>query len=257
MADETTSHRPLSSAAHAPARVALELAVGVAKVSKWAVRESGDTLEVIERPHGGLSLVLADGQGSGQAAKDLSNLVAKKAVSLLADGVRDGAVARAVHDFLYHYRHGQVSATLNIVSADLVSKTLVISRNNPCPAILLTDGEVHVLSEPSTAIGMHRRMKPVVVERPITLGTWLVVYTDGIESAGRKQNRRLDVLAEVQGLVAQPDASPLTVAEGLLQAAVALDQGRPSDDTSVVALAVVPGKREDLTRRMAISFPVG
>jgi hypothetical protein len=112
----------------------MELTVGVAKVSKWAVRESGDTLEVIERPHGGLSLVLADGQGSGQAAKDLSNLVAKKAIGLLADGVRDGAVARAVHDFLFHYRHGQVSATLNIVSADLVSRTLVVSRNNPCPA---------------------------------------------------------------------------------------------------------------------------
>ena len=37
----------------------LELQVGVAKVSKYAVSESGDTLEVTERPHGGLSLVLA------------------------------------------------------------------------------------------------------------------------------------------------------------------------------------------------------
>src|SRR6266581_2842511 len=146
------------SAEHVDARrsgtTSVELAVGVAKVSKWAVRESGDTLEVIERPHGGLSLVLADGQGSGQFAKDLSNLVAKKAIGLLADGVRDGAVARATHDFLFHYRHGQVSATLNIVSADLVSRTLVVSRNNPCPAILVLNGEVELLNEPSMPIGM-------------------------------------------------------------------------------------------------------
>jgi serine phosphatase RsbU (regulator of sigma subunit) len=235
----------------------VELAVGVAKVSKWAVRESGDTLEVIERPHGGLSLVLADGQGSGRAAKDLSNLVAKKAVALLADGVRDGAVARAVHDFLYHYRHGQVSATLNIVSTDLVSRTIVVSRNNPCSAILVSDGEVQVLDEPSIPIGMHLRMKPVVVERPITAGTRLVVYTDGIESAGRRLNERLDVPAEVRRLASDESRTPLELAEGLLGAAVALDQGRPNDDMSVVALAVLPREHDDLTRRMWISFPIG
>jgi hypothetical protein len=31
----------------------LELQVGVAKVGKYATPESGDTLEMIERPHGG------------------------------------------------------------------------------------------------------------------------------------------------------------------------------------------------------------
>jgi hypothetical protein len=43
----------------------MELQVAVAKVAKWANHESGDTLEMIERPHGGLSFVLADGQHSG------------------------------------------------------------------------------------------------------------------------------------------------------------------------------------------------
>jgi hypothetical protein len=76
----------------------LELQVAVAKVSKYAMSESGDSVELIERPHGGLSLVLVDGQRSGQSAKAISNIVARKAVSLLADGVRDGAAARAAHD---------------------------------------------------------------------------------------------------------------------------------------------------------------
>ncbi len=39
----------------------------VAKVSKYASRESGDTLEMAERQHGGISLVLADGQRSGKS----------------------------------------------------------------------------------------------------------------------------------------------------------------------------------------------
>ena len=73
----------------------MELQVAGAKVSKYAVRESGDTLEMIERPHGGLSFVLVDGQHTGHGAKAVSNLVARKAISLLAEGVRDGAAARA------------------------------------------------------------------------------------------------------------------------------------------------------------------
>ena len=39
----------------------MEIQAAVAKVHKYATSESGDTLETIERPNGGLSMVLADG----------------------------------------------------------------------------------------------------------------------------------------------------------------------------------------------------
>src|SRR4028119_587817 len=86
--------------------VMLELQAAVAKVGKYASPESGDTIEMIERPKGGFSLVMVDGQGSGRGAKTLSNLVTARAVAMLKDGARDGAVARAVHDYLFGYRKG-------------------------------------------------------------------------------------------------------------------------------------------------------
>src|SRR6184192_2803802 len=82
----------------------LDVQIAVAKTNKYATRESGDTVEVVERPHGGFSVVLADGQGSGRAAKTLSHLVTTKAVSMIKDGARDGVVARSVHDYLFAYR---------------------------------------------------------------------------------------------------------------------------------------------------------
>lgn len=112
----------------------LDLQVAVAKIGKYATSESGDTLEMIERPQGGLSIVLVDGQRSGRAAKRISNIVVRKAISLLADGVRDGAVARAAHDYLRTMRGGTVSATLNIVSIDLQTETLVIWMQNWGPS---------------------------------------------------------------------------------------------------------------------------
>src|SRR5512146_2283095 len=114
----------------------MEVQIAVAKVNKYAVSESGDTVEVIERPNGGLSVVLADGQSSGRGAKTVSNLVVRKVISLLAEGVRDGAAARAASDSLFTERNGKVSSTLNIISIDQQTQTMVITRNNPAPAIL-------------------------------------------------------------------------------------------------------------------------
>src|SRR5438309_816793 len=111
----------------------MDVQLAVAKTNKYASRDSGDTVEVVERPHGGFSVVLSDGQGSGKAAKSLSHLVTTKAVSMIKDGARDGAVARSVHDYLYAYRGGKVSATLTIVTVDLATHTLVLSRNTQCP----------------------------------------------------------------------------------------------------------------------------
>ena len=73
----------------------MEIQIAVAKINKYAVSESGDTLEVVERPTGGISVVLADGQTSGRGAKAVSQLVVRKVIGLLAEGVRDGAAARS------------------------------------------------------------------------------------------------------------------------------------------------------------------
>jgi serine phosphatase RsbU (regulator of sigma subunit) len=238
----------------------LEFQVAVAKVSKYAVSESGDTVELIERPHGGLSLVLVDGQRSGKSAKAISNIVARKALSLLADGVRDGAAARAAHDYLRTMRGGQVSATLNIVSVDLGTRTIVISRNSHCPVIVLhgEDAGLQLLDEPSQAIGIHDRTRPVITEIPIARDLHVVVFTDGVLSAGVRYGQKLDVTAFVRerlGLCSG-DTCARDLADALLSQAVDLDRGRPGDDVSVVVVSVVDRQQPDDVRRLSARFPI-
>ena len=43
-----------------------KLKLAVAKINKYATSESGDSVEVVERPNGGISVVMADGQSSRQ-----------------------------------------------------------------------------------------------------------------------------------------------------------------------------------------------
>jgi serine phosphatase RsbU (regulator of sigma subunit) len=238
-------------------RADLELQVAVAKVSKYAVSESGDTVEVIERPHGGLSLVMVDGQRSGKSAKAISNMVVRK---LLADGVRDGAAARAAHDYLRTMRGGQVSATLNIVSVDLGTLTIVISRNSHCPAIVLrgSEGETLLLDEPSQAIGIHARTRPVITEIPITPDLHVVLFTDGVLAAGQRDGQQLDAPAFVRERLAlcSGETCARSLADALLGRAVELDQGRPGDDISVVVVSVVALQQLDEVRRLSVRFPI-
>ena len=234
----------------------MEIKVAVAKVGKWATSESGDTLEMIERPHGGISFVLVDGQRSGRAAKAISNLVARKAVSELAEGVRDGAAARAAHDYLYTYKGGKVSATLNILSVDLASGTLVLSRNNHCPTIIVTpDAGLWLLDEPSEPVGLQRGTKPQITELPLVTGTVVVVYTDGLAMAGTRSSHVFDVPATVRELIAEDNTSAHQLADGLLERALALDDGRPQDDISVLVLFVLD-RVSDGVRRLALGLPL-
>jgi len=230
--------------------------VAVAKVGKWATSESGDTLEMIERPHGGFSFVLVDGQRSGRAAKAISNLVARKALSELAEGVRDGAAARAAHDYLYTYKGGKVSATLNILSVDLASNTLVLSRNNHCPAIIVTpDGGFQLLDEPSEPVGVRRGTKPQITELPLVAGTVVVIYTDGLETAGARSSHIFDVPAAVRELMNEDDTNAQQLADSLLKRALALDDGRPHDDISVLVLHILDDAGDGV-RRLALGIPL-
>jgi serine phosphatase RsbU (regulator of sigma subunit) len=233
----------------------MEFRVAAAKVGKYASSQSGDTLEMIERPSGGLSFVLADGQRSGKSAKAISNVVTRKAISLLADGVRDGAAARAASDYLFTYRSGKVIATLNILSVDLASRSLVITRNNPAPVVLINDDKIHILDAPSEAVGSRQNIRPSIFEVPLTLGLTAILFTDGLIHAGDRRGRPMQVIDCVQELLDDEFVDPFQWANHLLDIAVELDDGRPSDDISVLIGSVLP-RSEKQTRWLTASMPL-
>lgn len=234
----------------------MEAQIAVAKTNKYAVSESGDTLEVVERPNGGLSVVLADGQTSGQGAKAISMLVVRKVISLLAEGVRDGAAARAASDSLYTDKKGKVTCTLNIVSIDLQTGTVVLTRNNPVPFFVAREEAVDCISTPSSPIGVSRNVRPVISELPVEPGLVIVIFTDGLVHAGERIGRPMEVCTSLKAMLEDQDPPPQAIADSLLSEAMNLDEGRPVDDISVVVLKVLQRTGDDV-RRMTVRLPIG
>jgi serine phosphatase RsbU (regulator of sigma subunit) len=234
----------------------LSIEIAIAKTHKYASRDSGDTAEIVERPTGGLSVVLVDGQGSGAAAKSLSMMVSSKAVGLLKEGVRDGAVARGTHDFLHAYRHGRVSATLDIVSVDLATSTLLVTRNSDVPYLRSLDGEFRQSDKGPGPIGRYRHTRPAIEQYPLVEGMTTILFTDGVASAGQRGGERFDPFGYVSGALTVHTPAH-DIADDLLAAALAADSQRPNDDMTVVAVTIIRDRAEQpiRTQRVRLPFP--
>ncbi len=233
----------------------MEIQIAVAKINKFSSSESGDSVEIIERPNGGLSVVMADGQTDGNGIKAISTMVVRKVISLLSDGVRDGAAARATADFLYTERKGQASSTLNIFSVDLETSTLVITRNNPNPVITAYGEKIYILGEESRPIGLDRETRSWITEIPLEYNMTAVMYTDGLRLAGSSYGESMDLQSSLQCLLEEEGASPQFIADSLLEQAYKLDQSRPVEDMSIVVLRV-SAQTGDGVRRMNVRLPI-
>ncbi len=86
-------------------------------------------------------------------------------------------------------------------------------------------------------------------------GLSVLVYTDGLVHAGDRRGESLDIPACYKGLLDE-GKSAQEIADGLLEKAMTLDQGRPVDDISVVVLQV-NDQPTGSTRRMRLSLPFG
>lgn len=233
----------------------LTIDMAIAKTNKYASRESGDTVEIVERPGGGMSVIMADGQGSGRAAKSLSLLVTAKVSALLKEGVRDGAAARAANDFLFAVRHGQVSATLDILSVDLKTGTVVVTRNGDTVCLVQTDGRTEVIAGGERPLGLHPRTRPWAAEYPVDPGLRVILISDGVAHAGSRTGCPAFDL-EAVAASAHAAASAAEIADHVLNEAIARDKGKPSDDMTVVALTLPQHQETTLVRRMRAEVPL-
>lgn len=231
----------------------MEIKVAIAKIDKYGSGNSGDTVEVIERPNGGLSVVLADGQINNKDQKSISTLVSHRVIDHISDGVRDGAAIRATAGSIFAEHEGGVRANLNVISADMQSNTIIVSRNNPIPVFLISDEKVDCLSSESEPIGSRADITPSIVELAINPNMAIIAFSDGVYNAGWQKQQIPDVCTTIEALIEEQEPTAQEIADFLLNRAIRLDEDRPKDDMSVVVFMITP-QSTDRIRRMNVSM---
>jgi serine phosphatase RsbU (regulator of sigma subunit) len=115
-----------------------------------------------------------------------------------------------------------------------------------------------LLDEPSEAIGVRSRTRPVITELPIEPDLHVAVFTDGVLSAGVRHGASLDASSFFHEKLQSCPAANCSryLADALLARAVELDRGRPQDDVTVAVISVVERQQSDDVRRLSVRFPL-
>jgi len=216
-----------------------------AAVGKWAVRESGDAVEVLQLGSGRVVGLIVDVQGAGSGASNTAWSLATLGGHLAGEGADAVTVSSMLNRALWTRRGGRVQAGLGVVIWD---PGLGVSCATYGSVLVTAPGASnHFQADPPPA-GLDRDALPaggVVVadQAPV------VICSDGIASTN-------DGLRALLGL----DSEPLN-APAILARAVARDMGRPRNDMSVIVMTISASEQTGpsiagelrATRRSAIS----
>ncbi len=233
----------------------MEIQIAIAKIDKYNAPESGDTVEIIERPNGGVSIIIASCISNEIGPKSISMSVSKKVLSLIADGVRDGAAIRAASDSLFTEHSGRATAYLIVLSVDMQTETLVIACNSATPIFIARNETIEKLDTESNPIGTGLNVKPSVTEVPLAGGITITALTQGVIKAGNESGQNYDIITSLSAMLEYQEPNSKEIADVLLSQAIRLDQDRPNHDMSVVVLHTLPEAKDNI-RRMSVNLPL-
>lgn len=232
----------------------MEIQAAIAKVDRYSSPEQGDKVEVIERPNGGISFVMAEGKISGQRSKAVTMKAVHRTMSLISEGIHDGASARAVLSGIKSEHQNHAEVNLSILSCDLESGTIVITKNHPIPIILIRDGLIDLLRlEPDSEDNL--KGNPCVYQFAFEAESTFVLFSDGVYSAGQQTNQLIDLPMELESMLEDQEPSVEELADFILTRAINQDTGRPRDDMTVLVIKIATSKVKDI-RKVSIHFPL-
>ena len=232
----------------------MELQAAISKVDRYSSAEQGDKVEVIERPRGGLSIIMAEGKLCGRRSRSIAMKAVHSILNLIASGLHDGAASRTVLTNINAEHKGKAQVSLSIISCDLESHSIVITKNNPTPVITVFEGIVDYLRF-EEKINSDLSVEPSVYQFEIQEGRDFILVSDGVLQAGTQYEQPLDLRISVESLFEDDEPSVQEVADAILTQAVNQDLGRPRDDMTVTVLRISPAPPNNI-RRECVHFPI-
>jgi hypothetical protein len=96
------------------------------------------------------------------------------------------------------------------------------------------------------------------VEEPVVDYLGAVVTSDGVVNAGERRGARFALRTFLEGELTKGWPAARELADAILARAMALEDGRPRDDASVVVVTLTPVEEQEVpVRRLIAHLPVG
>jgi serine phosphatase RsbU (regulator of sigma subunit) len=233
----------------------MEIEAAISKIDRYGSNEQGNIVEIIERPNGGISIIMAEGKLSGERSKAVTMKAGHDILSLISEGINDGASARVVLSRIKSEHRENALVNVSIISCDLQSSTIVITKNSPVPVLIYEKGESRIL--PLVINPDEQLYDPIVYQFEFKMEQTFIMISEGLQNAGASNQNQIDLITAIDSINEDENCAPPVqrVSDNLLNLAIGHDLGRPRDDMTAIVLKVSQASTKDI-RREYVCFPI-
>ena len=204
---------------------------GIARAVKDGSEKSGDTHSVTRISGGKFLVALSDGMGSGKNAEIVSSASLSLIESFYKAGLKSQLILSTVNKLLA-INTEDTFAALDTVIVDLNACSADFIKYGAPYGFIVGNNGVKIVEGSSLPLGIIEELKPSVCSAPLCDGDVVVLFTDGVSDAFSSSSSIVDYLRSV------PAKNPQTLADGILERAIALSGGRKDDDMTVLAVRI-------------------
>lgn len=203
----------------------------LAQTPKTGSQKSGDSHSVLRLDGDKFMFAICDGMGSGVDAENTSSVAISLIENFYKAGFDSDLVLSSVNKLLSLQKEDKFSA-LDVIVLDLKSGLGdFIKMGAPC-GFIVGEEEIKKIDSGALPLGIVDKFNPVTKKMVISSGDILLLFSDGIADAFASDEKLRDYIVECY------NPNPQTVADKLLEGALASSDGRALDDMTVLAIKV-------------------
>ncbi len=222
---------PTTTTLHMTTAPTYDIVFGTATCTKAGVVSSGDTHSLIEVASGKYLVALCDGMGSGKEARSGSRLAIGLLENFYKAGFENEIILTSINKLLSLSGDEHFNA-LDVAVLDLKAGNMDFIKLGAPQGYLKRSNGTEIIGTSGLPLGVLEEMRPHITQKRIENFDQLIMVTDGVSDAFDTP----DNLSQFINL--QDTINPQTLADKILEKAVALQDGYPSDDMSVSVVRI-------------------
>ena len=204
---------------------------GIAKATKNGSSISGDTHSIMRISGDKFLVALSDGMGSGKNAESISSASLSLIECFYKAGLNSNLILSTVNTLLAINTEDSFAA-LDISVIDLKSCTADFIKYGSPYGFIVNDNGIKIIEGTSLPIGIIDKLKPSICSSQLLDGDMIILLSDGISDAFGSSGEIIDFLRTL------PAKNPQTLANQMLNQAIALNDGQKKDDMTALTVRV-------------------
>lgn len=218
-----------------PAR-RLTASIGYAAEAKNGERVNGDSFSFFSADGQNLHIILSDGMGSGEKAKEQSRLATELLEKFLRAGFKSDTAVSLINSSLLLRSSKDIFSTVDLCSLNLCSAEALFIKLGAASSYIKTEGKISSITGTSLPAGILRDIEVEKHFLSVTDNSVILLMSDGISDIALK-NPSLEGWIEKE-LENIDTTNPQIIATKIMDKASRLLKNSIHDDMTVIAVSV-------------------